>query len=316
MKMIFVLILSLELFASFAPAQSLITPGILPWPELSERIHSELPSCDQAIYANFEYFAASTNEGGRGRSVRVSRLHHPDQVGVFQAPARVVDVKVVMDTLYVLTAKTFEAWDIPTQTRRFMYLTHPDLTRSSSWREAASGFILDQERAIISHGVKGLSVIDLKTGKYLKFIEMPTISSATDITRMDQNQALIAVDNDAEGTFRGIYVFDLQALVITKQIAIDNAFSSSIRVLSGNRLMLGFFNAIWKFDLSTVLQSSGEPKPSRRAWKFPGLYAVDIIGKVHFDEKNIYACFNVLDEATGLKHPQALSFDLATLKLD
>jgi hypothetical protein len=126
---------------------------------------------------------------------------------------------------------------------------------------------------------------------------------------------LIAVDNDAEATFRGIYVFNLETLQVSKQIKVDNAFSSSIRVLPGNRLMLGFFNAIWKFDLNKVLTSSGEPKPRIRAWQFPGLFVVDMVGKVHYDEKNIYSCFNAMDETTGEKSIKPLAFALAPLKL-
>ena len=79
--------------------------------------------------------------------------------------------------------------------------------------------------------------------------------------------------------------------------------------------MLNFFNAIWKFDLNRSVQAT-EAKPLIRAWQFPGLVLVDMVGKVHFDESNMYSCFKVIDEQTGFTAPTALTFALQPLKLD
>lgn len=323
-KMLFtaIVVASASAMAS-APTAVLMTRTI---PELRKAAFEGLDSCDQAVFSDDQYLAASVNEGGftgqptasgqLGHVVRVISLLNPVDSMYFEAAERVSDLKIEKGVLYILTTKTLEAWDLATEKRLFLFLTRPDLDYDLDWRKAASGFVINNGRAIISHSTLGLSVIDLSNGKFIKLLDMPTISSAQDIALLNDHEAVVAVDNDSEATFRGIYILDLKSLEVTKQIKVDNAFSSSIRVLPGNRLMLNFFNAIWKFDLDKAVKATSEPKPTRRAWKFPGLSVVDMVGKVHFDEKNLYACFKVWDEQTGeITTKKPLAFDLEVLKL-
>ena len=293
-------------------------------PELRQQAFENLDSCDQAVFMDDQYVVASVNEGGftgrptasgqRGHVVRVVPLLNPVKSMFIEVAERASDVKIENGILYILTSKTFEAWDLKTEKQLYIYLTRPDLSSQLHWRKVASGFVLHQGRAIISHSTLGLSVIDLSSGKFIKLLEMPTKSSAQDIALLNENEAVIAVDNDAEAAFHGIYILDLKTLQISKQINVDNVFPSSVRVLSGNRLMLNFFNAIWKFDLNTAIVAK-EAKPNRRAWKFPGLYVVDMVGKVHFDDKNLYSCFKIVDEQTGAQSVKPLAFDLQNLGL-
>jgi hypothetical protein len=285
-------------------------------PELRQQVFESLDSCDQAVFSNDQYMAVSMNQGLQlGRKVKVISLRNRMKALYVETSSRIADVKIEAGVVYVLTSRSLEAWDIASEQKLFSWPTRPDLGSVVNWRKAASGFVLQKGRAIISHSVMGLTVMDLKTGQFLKLIKMPTISSAQDITLLNDQEALVAVDNDAEATFRGIYVLNLATLQVTKQIKVDNAFSSSIRVLPGNRLMLNFFNAIWKFELDKVLNATSEPKPIRRAWVFPGLYLVDMVGKVQFDEKNIYACFRTMNKETGEREVKPLAFALEPLKL-
>jgi hypothetical protein len=170
-------------------------------------------------------------------------------------------------------------------------------------------------KAVISHSTLGFTILDLKSGLVQKLLPMPTISSAQDIAILNADTAIVGVDNDSEATFRGLYLMDLKTFEIVKQIKIDNAFVSSVRVLD-NRLMLGFFNAIWKFELNKTIEATKEPFPTRRAWKFPGLFLVDMKGKVFFDNKYLYACFNTMDAETNEREIRPLAVDLKELKLN
>ena len=284
--------------------------------EVRKTTFEKLTNCDQAIFSDDHFLVTSMPNGATG----LGHIHIDSLVDseTFDLPAldRVVDIKIVNNTLYVLTQTTFEAWDIKNKTKYFAVKSHPQISKESSWRKKASGFIVSSNVAIISHSVLGFTIVDLTSGLVQKLLPMPTVSSAQDITLLNSTTAVVAVDNDDEATFRGIYLMDLNTFEITKQIKIDNAFSSNVRVLDNNRLMLGFFNAIWKFELNKAISTKGEPKPTRRAWKFPGLFVVDMRGKVQYDEKYLYGCFNVMDQATGEKEIKPMVFDLETLKLN
>jgi hypothetical protein len=114
-------------------------------------------------------------------------------------------------------------------------------------------------------------------------------SRAVDVALVDSTTAVAAVDDNAEGAFHGMYLIDLNSLQITQQIKIDNVYPSAVRVLEGNRLMMIYFNAVWKFDLSQSLVAT-EAQPQARVWQFPGVDEVDMVGKVAFGQKYLYAC--------------------------
>lgn len=284
--------------------------------DLRKKLYESLPSCDQAVFTNDQYLAVSlTTQMKSLGHVRLFSLDNPNDILDLPAKNRIVDLKIENETLYILTQTTFEAWDLKQKKALFAYASHPQVNSHSSWRQVASGFVVKNNFAFITHGVLGLSVIDLSTGQFVQVLPPPTVSSLQDIALVDAKTALIAVDNDDEGQFRGLYQYDLTTLTITKKIKIDNALPSAIRVLDNNRLMMIYFNAVWKFDLNQVLKSSSEPSPQRRAWKFPNLFLVDMVGKVAFDDKNLYACFKTMDEKTGAREIAPLAFDLETLKL-
>ena len=284
--------------------------------EVRKKKFEQLNSCDQAIYSNDQYLAVSMPSGATGIGhVRVESLVDDEN---FDLPAhgRIVDIKIENGNIYLLTDTTLEAWAIKDRTFLFSYATHPNVTPASSWRKKASGFILKDGKAVISHSVLGFTILDLKSGLVQKLLPMPTISSAQDIAMLNADTAIVGVDNDAEASFRGLYLMDLKSFEIVKQIKIDNAFVSSVRVLDNNRLMLGFFNAIWKFELNKTIVATKEPFPTRRAWKFPGLFMVDMKGKVFFDNKYLYACFNTMDADTNEREIKPLTIDLKEVKLN
>jgi hypothetical protein len=139
-------------------------------------------------------------------------------------------------------------------------------------------------------------------------------SSAQDITALDDKTAIVAVDDSSEGQFRGLYLLDLQSLEITKQIAIDNAMPLSVRVLPAeNHLYVGYINAIWKFDLAKTL-SSKKAEPEQRTWNFQNSDDSDFVGKLYFDEQNVYGCQRIL--YTGQQTFQPFVSGLSDLQLN
>jgi hypothetical protein len=284
-----------------------------------KKIFESQESCDQGIYTDEKYFALSTGHF----TVRVYSI--ADQKLLLEVPAhsRVSDIKIQGDRLFVLAGTRLTVWQLNRKTGQdsmepapiSSFRTHPEIDNNSHWRKKATGFILKDSHAIIAHGVAGLSVLDLESGKFVKLLPMPTVSSAQDIASVNGDTAVIAVDNDNEAEFRGLYLFDLRKLEIMKQIKIDNALPSAVRVLDRNRLMVVYFNAVWKFELDQTLAASS-PRPTRRAWKFPGLFIMDMIGKVAFDQKYLYACFNTLDQQTDKRKIKPLAVDLEAIKLN
>lgn len=284
--------------------------------EIRKNVYEGLTTCDQAVYTDDDYMASSLPTGVmKTGHIRLINLNDTQDVTDFPAKDRVVDIKIRQGVVYVLTQTAFEAWNIKQKTALFSYPSHPYSKAVPHWRERASGFILNGDHAVISHGILGASVLDIKTGAFIKTIRMPTLSSAQDIAAVNASTAVLAIDNDAEATFRGMYLMDLNSYEFSKQIRVDNAFPSAVRVLDNNRLMLIYFNAVWKFDLNTALKSE-EARPNRRTWQYPGVYLVDMVGKVAFDKKNLYACMNLMDEKTGARKVKPMAFDLETLKLN
>lgn len=275
--------------------------------------YEALPSCDQAVAFDSEYLVTSLPSISGKNLVRVTAVAGVNPDFDILAQGRVVDLKIDSGMIYILTQNSLEIWDQNNQKRIFISKSHP--TPQKSWRAFASGFIIHGDFAVISHGVAGVAVLNLKSGKFEKTISMPTVSSAQDIALLDQSTAILAIDNDDEAEFRGLYFMDLKSLAFTKQVFIDNAFPSAIRVLDGDRLMLVFFNAIWKFDLKEVLNSK-RPQPERRAWKMPGVPLTDMAGKVAFDQKYVYACFKIYDSKAEKIVQKPMAIDLNTLKLN
>lgn len=277
-------------------------------------LYEALPGCDQAVAFDSQYMVASIPSTMQKSSVRVMDTQKQKPDFEIQVDGQVIDVKIQNEIVSILTLHSFQRWSLKDHKQIFSSKSHS--YSGGHWRTFATGFILQGTRAIISHGTLGVSVLDLNSGKFEKFLKMPTVSSAEDITLLDENTAILAIDNDDEAAFRGLFLMDLRTLEFTKQIPIDNAFPSAVRVLAHDRLMLVFFNAIWKFDLNEVLTEK-RPQPVRRAWKIPGLFITDIVGKVAFDEKYVYGCFQLYSEKTGQPVTRrALALDLASLQLN
>jgi hypothetical protein len=310
------LLLAFSLFSAQLTLAATLEPAPTPIEDIRKSVFEGLGACDQAIFTNDEYFAVSLKplRPGVGH-LRVYSLKDSTQVIDLATQSQILDVKIEGDTAYLLSGTTFEAWSLSSQKQLFIYPSHSQAGAGLNWRQRAQGFVLNGGRAIIAHGTLGASVLDLKTGEVVKVLSMPTISSAQDIALVDANRAVLAIDNDAEATFRGMYILNLKTLEFSKQIKVDNAFPQAIRVLNGDRLMLIYSNAVWKFGMTQALASSKEPKPSRRAWQFPGLEFVNMEGKVAFDKKNLYACFKSWDDQTHQLVYKPMAFDLAALQL-
>lgn len=281
--------------------------------------YQNLESCGQAVWSDANWMVASLNNTANGLGhIRLQSL--TDSLKSLDLPAAdtVVDVKVQGDTVYVLTETTLEAWSISKATQVFQVPSMAGITKAMPWYDKANGFILSHGRAVIAHGSRGLSIIDLSSRAQAKVIPMPTISSAQDIDALNDSTAVIAVDNASDGEFRGIYVFDLGTLQITKQIKIDNAYPLSIRALPNNILRISYINGVWQFDLQTAL-SRKEAYPAIRIWQFPGVDDVDMRGKVFYDDSNMYSCFSWVNNYVGgmgmvSGHPMVFSLKDVNLK--
>ncbi len=303
-------------YASHVAISTGVSPSIS-IEEVRKEVFEGMGGCDQAIFTNEDYLAVSLRPlVPRVGHVRITSLKNTTQVFDISTDARVTDIKVVGDIAYVLTGVTLEAWDISSEKQLFKYATHPEAAPDLDWRKRAEGFVLSGNRAIIAHSVLGVTVLDLASGKFVKILPMITVSSAQDIALLSADQAVIAVDNDNEATFRGMYLMNLRSLAFTKKIKIDNAFPQAVRVLDGDRLMLMYSNAVWKFGKSQALAAAREPKPSIRAWQFPGLNVVDMQGKVAFDSKYLYGCFKMWESEATPTPFKPMAFDLKALRLN
>lgn len=287
-------------------------------PELRKAAYEKMESCSQAVFSDNDWMAASLPDAAPHLGhVRLYSLKDGSQLDL-PADDTIVDLKIQDGKLFILTETTFEAWDLAAKKKLYSHGSHPEVGTGSKWSKKATGFIFRADKALITHGVLGFSLLNLETGVVEKTIALPTVSSAQDITVLEGKTALVAIDNADEGEFRGFYILDLSSLDIIKQIKVDNAMPLSIRVLPNNRLMMGYLSTVWKFDLAVALKGK-EANPTRRAWKFPGLTDVDMRGKVFYDEKYLYSCFNIFQEMHGgmiSRKAQPLAFKLDDLKLN
>lgn len=282
---------------------------------LREKIFTSASSCDKAVYTDENYLIFSLPPGAQGLGyLQVNSLVKTDEVLNLPAADQVEDVKVRDGILYILTGSTLEAWNLADKKQLFTYKTHPRAHKGANWRHKATGFILNEGLAVVSHGSVGISVIDLSNGGFVKLLPMPTVSAAQDIALLNSNVAILAIDNDDQAMFSGFYVMDLKALSIIRTIKVDNVFPSAVRVLDNNRLMMIYFNAVWRFNLTQTLNSK-QAQPVSRAFRFPGLGVVDMVGKVAFDKKNLYSCFKDMDEK-GRRTIKPLVFNLESLQLN
>lgn len=320
MKVLVLVLAAMSATSAFAGASLLPSSSPSSSPSIEDTrkaLFESIGACDEAIFTNDEYLAVSLHPlvSGVGH-VRVYSLNDSSRVVDISTSARVKDIKIEGSIAYVLTGISIEGWDIANEKRLFKFATHPAADPGMSWRKQAQGFVLSGDRAVIAHGTLGVTVIDLTTGNMIQALPMATVSAAQDIALVNADQAVLAIDNDDEGMFRGMYLMDLKALSFTKQIKIDNAFPLSVRVLDNDRLMLIYPNAIWRFGKTQALAANKEPKPSRRAWQFPGLEIADLQGKVAFDHKYVYGCFKVWSSQSNQAPLKPLAFELKTLQLD
>lgn len=296
----------LLLISSFAHA--------LPKEEIRKAHFERIGTCDQTIYSDEEFLVVGLPKNSQGKySVRVDSLNSNNEVFDLSANDRVIESRIRNGILYVLTQTTFEGWRLSDKTHLFSYKTHPHLQSNSWGKQKATGFVLRNDWAIISHGTLGASVLDIKSGYFVKLLPMLSVSSARDIDLIDADTAILAIDNDSEFSFKGFYVMDLKTNEFVKQIRLKNPYPTSVRVLDNNRLMSVFFNAIWKFDLTQTLASE-EATPNRITFRFPGLRQVELYGKVHFDSKYLYACFRQYHDDDSITF-HTLTYDLDVLKL-
>lgn len=282
-------------------------------------IFEKMESCGQAVFSDENWFVASLADLANGQGkLRITSLKNLEQSYDLTTDDTIVDVKIKDTKLYALTETTVEAWELNTWKHLFSAPSHPDVSKNSKWSKKATGFIFRDNKLLITHGVMGFSLFNPTTQQVEKTISLPTISSAQDITLINPEMALVAVDNADEAEFRGLYVLNLSTLDIVKQIKIDNAYPLSIRTLGKNSLLIGYISTIWKFDLSAALKGQ-EALPNRRTWKFPGLFDVDLRGKIFYDAQNMYSCFGVFQNDAGsmiARKPTALAFPLLDLKLN
>lgn len=283
MKTLLALFGILFTFSSALAAQNL--------PEIRKAFFEKLEGCGQAVYSDTNWFVASLPNTANGIGhIRIQSLLDPQKSLDLPANDTVVDVKIRDGQVFVLTETTLEAWDIASAKSLFKYATHPNVGKGSHWNLKATGFVLKGDQALIAHGTLGIEALNLKTGAIDKMIPMLSESSAQDIAFVNDTTAVVAVDDQAEAAFRGLYVLDLNSMTVSKQIPIDNALPYSVRV-TPQGLLVGYINAIWKFDLNQTLNSRGEAQPLHRSFIFPGLANVDIRGKTFYDETYMYSCF-------------------------
>lgn len=284
------------------------------FPDKVSQIYKSQKTCGSAFFSDENYFVSSQMPTGiLADTIYVSYLTSRDSDYLISIQDQAVQVIVNKNILYILGRVSIQAYDLDKRSRIFNYSTHPFVTAKSNWREVASGFIVVDDIAYISHGVKGFVVLDLKTGKFKKLIQMPTISAAMDIAKVDENHALAVVDNNDDSEFRGLYWLNLKTLEVEKKMKVDNALPLGVSFKQPDSIYITYLNSIWKISLKEALKSS-EPSILRRAWKFQG-QEVNIHSRSSFDEQNAYLCVDEFNNTLGVNIPVPKVFSLKELKL-
>lgn len=271
-------------------------------PELRKAAFEGKKDCKGSVYANDSYAYYTNN-----KSMTIIDLKTGQDVGHFTTSQPITAIKTDAQNLYVLTEGNIELWNLSGQQQISTFATHPNDSAPYDFYSQPRGFAVTGDRIYIAHGVAGVIVLNRKDGKVETVISVK--STVRDLAIVDKTAILVLDNNTADG-FHGFAYLNLQNNQIQKYTSVDNVFPESINIF-GDTLLVGYYNAIWKYQTQEVL-ANANPSVVARVFKFPAGQG-SIVGKSYFDEKYMYACYNIVEENS--EHTEVVVFDRGALGL-
>ena len=261
-----------------------------------------LPACQKYIRFDDRYvytgFGSSSNPGYEDSILLVydhqSRARH--QLAIKDSS---IDAARVDDSLFVLTPRSLEEWDLKTFRRTEIHRTYKQ-GFEFDYKQSATGMVAYKKYLFISHGRLGLSVFDTESRALIFHTRLAAKqagkeSMATAIVASGE-RAYIAMDNftlsppNEKSALRGIIVFNMETFKVEAELDGMDPGADALAT-DGQRLIVSFSGQpIWKYDLN-ALRSGLEkmPNPLGRIWKYPN--HGHPTGSAAMDEENYYTCY-------------------------
>lgn len=260
--------------------------------------------CNGSVYANdtFAYYA-------NANTLKVLDLNTGKESAQINTSLPITAIKSDTEKLFVLTEANLEIWDLAGQKQLSVLTTHPNLQPPYNFYEQPRGLAITADKIYIAHGLNGVVVIDRNSEKFEQVIA--TKSTVRDIAIMDTT-AVLVIDNNTQEGFHGFALVDLKTQQVRKYIGVENVFPESVHI-SGETLLVGYFSTIWKYKTQDVLTQSN-PEVLGRVFNFPAGPG-SIVGKAHYDNKNMYACYEGVDNNGQNPKKHIVVFDRKTLGL-
>lgn len=260
--------------------------------------------CTGSVYANeaFAYYTSFKN-------LKVLDLKSGKESAQILTTHAITAVKSDSEKLFILTEANLEIWDLSGQKHFSTLATYPNASAPFNFYEQPRGLAITSDKIYIAHGTYGVVVIDRTSEKFENIIS--TKSTVRDIA-ISKNTAVLVIDNNTMDGFHGFAIVDLVSNQVQKYIDVVNVFPESVTIL-GDTLLVGYFSTIWKYNTKDVLNQSN-PAVLRRVFNFPAGPG-SIIGKAHYDNKYMYACYEAVDERGQNPHKSIVVFDRAAIGL-
>lgn len=294
MKRIFII---LSIFLT----QSVLAQGLS---DLRKQALEGKTDCNGSVYANdtFAYYA-------NANTLKVLDLKTGNESAQINTSQPITAIKSDAEKLFVLTEANLEIWDLGGQKQLSAIATHPTLSAPYNFYEQPRGLAITTDKIYIAHGLSGVVVMDRNSEKFEQVIA--TKSTVRDIAIIN-NTAVLVIDNNTQDGFHGFALVDLRTQQVQTYIGVENVFPESVHI-SGDTLLVGYFSTIWKYKTQDVLTQSN-PTVLSRVFNFPAGPG-SIVGKAHYDTKNMYACYESVDNSGQNPKKHIVVFDRNTLGL-
>lgn len=260
--------------------------------------------CNGSVYSSDAYaYYANAN------TLKVLDLKTGKESAQINTSQPITAIKSDAEKLFVLTESNLEIWDLAGQKHFSTLYTHPTLSAPYNFYEQPRGLAITADKIYIAHGLNGVVIVDKNSEKLEQVIA--TKSTVRDIAIIN-NSAVLVIDNNTQDGFHGFALIDLQTKQVQKYIGVENVFPESIHI-TDDTLLVGYFSTIWKYKTQDVLTQSN-PTVLSRVFNFPAGPG-SIVGKAHYDSKNMYACYESVDNNGQNPKKQIVVFERSTLGL-
>lgn len=260
--------------------------------------------CRGSVYANDTY-AYYTNLN----TLNVLDLATGKELTQVHASAPITAIKSDGEQLFVLTEAQLEIWDLAGRALIAAVPTHPDISAPYSFYAQPRGLAITKDKIYIAHGIHGVVVMNRENYQIKTVIQ--TRSTVRDVAIFN-NAAVLVLDNNTPDGFHGFALVDLASQQVKKYTSVVNVFPESVTIL-GDTLLVGYFSTVWKYNTKDVL-TQNNPGVLKRVFNFPAGPG-SIVGKAHYDDKFMYACYETMDSSGQNPQKSVVVFDRKTIDL-